>query len=57
MKLFRVLLCAAILLAPIPVHKLIAQEQQPAPGIPTFRVTPTLVVLDVTVLDKKGPPW
>ncbi|HTJ30185.1 MAG TPA: VWA domain-containing protein [Acidobacteriaceae bacterium] len=33
---------------------LIAQPQQSFPSVPTFRVTSSLVYLDVTVLDKKG---
>ena len=56
MKLFRVLRCAALLLAAIPVPRLIAQGQPGASGVPTFRAKSSLVFLDVTVLDKKGRP-
>jgi VWFA-related protein len=35
---------------------LMAQEQQSPPSVPTFRVSSNLVILDVTVLDKKGRP-
>jgi VWFA-related protein len=56
MKLFRVLLCAAFLLAVIPAHKLGAQGQQNPSDQPKIRVTSALVFLDVTVLDKKGRP-
>lgn len=57
------LLCAAILLAYLPVPTSIAQSsappvqsQQPSAAVPTIRVTSRLVFLDVTVLDKKGQP-
>jgi VWFA-related protein len=35
---------------------LCAQQPQPAPSTPTFRLNSTLVFLDVTVLDKRGRP-
>jgi VWFA-related protein len=56
MKLFRVPLCAAILLTIIPIHKLKAQGQQSPSGVPRIKVTSALVFLDVTVVDKKGRP-
>jgi len=56
MKLFRVILYTAILLAGMAVHKLRAQGQQSSSGEPEIRVTSALVFLDVTVLDKKGRP-
>ncbi len=52
---FRVWVLAAILPAPV----LFAQGGQPQQGptdVPTFRITSTLVFLDVTVLDKQGHP-
>lgn len=44
-----------VLLSVIAVSKVRAQEQQPS-NAPTIKVTSALVVLDVTVLDKKGHP-
>jgi VWFA-related protein len=55
-KLFRVPLCATILLALLPVHRLAAQAQPGSSGVPTFRTKSSLVFLDVTVLDNKGRP-
>jgi VWFA-related protein len=56
MKLFRVPLCAAILLTIIPIHKLKAQGQQSPSGVPRIKVTSALVFLDATVVDTKGRP-
>lgn len=63
MRFPRALLCVATLLAVFPAHTLLAQAQgqqaqgQQAPSdVPLFKVTSTLVFLDVTVLDKKGHP-
>ena len=56
MRYQRVLLCAAALAVAIPARMMMAQVQQAPPDVPTFRVTSTLVFLDVTVLDKKGHP-
>jgi VWFA-related protein len=56
MKLFRMPLCAAILLAATPVHESSALGQQGPSEVPKIRVTSALVFLDVTVLDKKGHP-
>jgi VWFA-related protein len=55
MKSRRLVLCAAILLTVL-VVQLIAQEQQGSSSVPTFQSTSSLVVLDVTVLDKRGRP-
>jgi VWFA-related protein len=55
MKSRRLALCAAILLTVLAVQ-LIAQEQQGSSSVPTFQSTSSLVVLDVTVLDKQGRP-
>ena len=56
MKLFRVPLCAAILLTMFPVQELKAQRQQRPSDLPRIKVTSALVFLDVTVVDKKGRP-
>lgn len=56
MKSSRALLCAAVLLVFSPVQRLFAQGQQSPSDVPTFRVTSSLVFLDVTVLDKHGHP-
>lgn len=56
MKLFRALLCAAILLTVVPRHGLIARGQQGSSAPPPIRVTSNLVFLDVTVLDKNSRP-
>ena len=55
MKVSVRVVCALVLLGVISIHRVRAQEQQPA-GTPTFKVTSALVFLDVTVLDKKGHP-
>lgn len=50
-------LCMVILWAPFSVSSLAAPtQQQPPSNVPTFHVTSNLVVLDVTVVDKKGRP-
>ncbi len=57
MRLVTALLCAIAAAAIFSTQNLPAQSQQPQQdqsGVPTFRVTSTLVFLDVTVLDKKG---
>jgi len=56
MKLFRVPLCAAILLTMFPFQELKAQGQQRPSAVPRIKVTSALVFLDVTVVDKKGRP-
>jgi VWFA-related protein len=56
MRLLHAPLCAASLLLFIPAQEFKAQAQQPPSGVPTLRVTSTLVFLDVTVLDKSGHP-
>jgi VWFA-related protein len=56
MASFRVLLRIGLLLTILPFRSLIAQGQQGIPGVPTSQVTSSLMVLDVTVLDKKGRP-
>lgn len=56
MTFLRALLCAALLLAVFPTQEALAQAQQQPPNVPTFKVTSTLVFLDVTVLDKQGHP-
>ena len=56
MRLLRALPCATVLLAVISGQRSIAQGQQGSSNVPTFRVTSSLVFLDVTVLDKKGRP-
>ncbi len=56
MRFLRTLLCAGMLLAGFPARMMMAQGQQAPSDVPTFRVTSTLVFLDVTVLDKKGHP-
>ena len=53
MKVSVQVVCALVLLGVISIHRVRAQEQQPA-GTPTIKVTSALVFLDVTVLDKKG---
>jgi VWFA-related protein len=50
------LLCAAILSTVFPVPLISSQEPPPSSPAPTFQSTSSLVVLDVTVLDKKGHP-
>jgi VWFA-related protein len=55
MKSRRLALCAAILLTVLTVQ-LMAQEQEGSSSVPTFQSTSSLVVLDVTVLDKQGRP-
>ena len=55
MKVSRLALCAAMLLAAFSVH-LTAQDQQDRSSVSTFQATSSLVVLDVTVLDKQGRP-
>jgi len=56
MSILRSLLCTAALLIILLAQGLTAQDQQPSSDEPTFRVTSSLVFLDVTVLDKKGHP-
>lgn len=56
MRLPRPLLFAVILLMANSGQDLIAQDQQPPSGTPTFRLNSSLVFLDVTVLDKQGRP-
>jgi VWFA-related protein len=55
MKSRRLVVGAAILLTVLAVQ-LIAQEQQGSFSVPTFQSTSSLVVLDVTVMDKQGRP-
>ena len=55
MKVSVRVVCALVLLAVISIHRVRAQEQQPA-GTPTLKVTSALVFLDVTVLDNDGHP-
>ncbi len=53
MRLLPLLVCGALLAAPL----LVAQSAAPAPApVPTFRSTSTLVFLDVTVLDRSETP-
>jgi hypothetical protein len=54
MKFLRVFLSAAFVLATFP--ELRAQGQQTPADVPKIKITPSLVFLDVTVLDKKGRP-
>lgn len=56
MKFLPMLLCASTLLLFVRDEISNAQTQQGAGGVPTLRVTSTLVFLDVTVLDKNGKP-
>lgn len=56
MKLFRAVRCAGLVFAMLPTLPLIAQGQAGTSPAPTIRVTSTLVILDVTVLDKQGHP-
>src|ERR1022692_2589686 len=55
MKFSRLVLFPAMLLAAFSVQ-LIAQGRQDPSNTPTFQTTSSLVVLDVTVLDKQGRP-
>jgi VWFA-related protein len=55
MKFSRLVLCPAMLLAAFSVY-LTAQDLQDPSSVSTFQATSSLVVLDVTVLDKQGRP-
>ncbi len=54
---FRRWLRQAVMLFPfVAVNVLFAQDQPQAPPTPTLQINSNLVILDVTVLDKKGDP-